>query len=351
MTKEVEDTEEVSKEGSGVYRDDPEYVAAFLGEEAPTATESEATAKEEAPVKDPDLDDSKESSEKGSKSVQDDTKGEPKNPFAWIDALPEGVRKQAESLKGQFDSDRGRVAALQRQLDSRTLADQAKAVAEAEGRTTTPVTRPPLETEELPQHLQDFIEKYPQLAESIKTMNERSADALVRTMQEQIEESLRPIREDRALEKLTTRNKRMAEGAAIIFDTSNTGLDYKEVSKSEFYKQWLSSQPTDFQNLARTTQDPDTALLVLEKFANDAEQLAIEQGIVDPATSGEEDEPSGASSEEADATIARRKQVKSQSGTPTTRGTPSTGEDNTTYEDEFRRGALEDDAQRAKNRR
>lgn len=270
-------------------------------EDGGTPDESEESPDDE----DHDDGDQDDSPKRGTK--KSDKTPAPSDPkFAWIEELPEKFREQAMALAHSERSNRGRVAAL----NSRLTEYQAELDTRAKlGRQTKETSSGKTESEELPQSLKEFAEKYPALAENVKALSRWEMNQL----QKQIDEKISPIQQNLEKEKRKEALQRLEQGAAELFDTANTGIHYREdVITSDAYRDWLSEQPADFRQIATTTNDPDTALWVLKHFARDAEDFYKKSQSKTDA-----DKEDG---NEADRVRAQRKRAKDSAGAvrPTT---------------------------------
>lgn len=248
------------------------------------------------------------------------------DPYAWISQLPENLQEQAKALQHSAVSNAGRVSALQRRVNEVQARLQAKEAAQSSGRGSSSSKAPAKKEEKaLSPTLQEFVEQYPQLAQSVREMVSSERAELEAMMQEQ----LAPIREETTYRQVAAARERLEEGAAKIFDTANTNIHYTDVLNSELYKDvFLSSQPEEFQRIAKTTNDPDTALWVLQQFHNFAENYARENGLTEEPKSGKS---------VADRTSERRRTRAAASRTTPSRSAVVDPDDTGDYEALFRR--------------
>jgi hypothetical protein len=252
---------------------------------------------------------------------RDDANGAP-DPFAWITELPEDVRQQAEALQQQGRTSAGRASALQRKVNE--LQARLEAREELKGKGRDDASRSP-DNEEDPATLQEFMEKYPSLAKSVQSLVRQEAAGIKETM----DSRYGPIYEEVQAKKRTAAAARLEDGAAELFETERTGIDYREIVKSDFYRNdFLANQPAEFQQIANTTQDPDTALWVLQQFKAFADKHDSQ------ASSGSE--TSGTKSR-ADQASQRRSQARNNAASVKPKSAPADMEQAVGYEAEFQR--------------
>jgi hypothetical protein len=327
-------TETVEVELTQDEIDERDYLAAFAevnGSEEPSAEDTDGEASvadpEESTPDDKDPDEGEEQSPPAKGEASDVTPDGKDDPYAWIDNLPEDVREQAKALRHKFVSTNGRISAYQSRLDA----------AESEVAALRSVTRVrkkkadtgtnPTEEKELSPKLKEFAEKYPQLAETLQELiaAERAEVEGV------IDERLTPLTEERAVEQAKSARQALADGASEIFDTPNTGVHYKDVINSELYKNdFLAAQSEEYRQMARTTSDPETALMIMRQFMDFAHKYAQDNGIVE----GKENPASGS---KADKTNARRQANKRGAGTPPPKSAVTDPTMSGSYEDDFAR--------------
>lgn len=272
----------------------------------------------------PEPDGGKKPSAKGTASDGDEEEAD--DPYAWIDNLPEEDRARAKALQHAAVSDAGRVASLRKRVSDYEARLTAKQASNATGRANAPSSTAKPEDKQLSPKLKEFVEAYPQLAESVQEMV-RSDRAELESL---IDQRLQPFQEEATYREITEARNRLEEGAAEIFDTPTSGIHYSDVLQSDLYKEvFLESQPAEFQQMARTTSDPDTALWVLKQFMTFAEQYAIENDLMD-----EEDMKS---SSVAEKTREARSKKKATAGTPTPRSAVTDPDESLDYEAIFKR--------------
>lgn len=354
MVKQKTDAEIAQEELRQQELEQEEYMKLFAeqnGTEVPSADDDEddpsvGDDSENSPDdKDPDYDDarykddddeaapeskkSKSSSSQKGKASDDTSKGKT-DPYAWIDDLPEDVREQAKALRHQYVSTTGRISAYQRRLQE---ADEEAALIRrqlAERSSENPDSHPTTEEEELAPELQEFIDKYPELAKAIRGFVATERKSIDRV----VDAKLSPITSKEAAEATKAARARLSEGAAEIFNTAETGVNYTDVIVSPLYKDvFLRSMPKDYQNLATTTRDPETALMVMRDFAEFVEKYAEENHLMEEEEKFVRREPTVT---KADKVSARRKGVKEAAPRPHQKSVVTDPEDNGDYDTYFR---------------
>lgn len=282
--------------------------------------------------KDPEPDAAKPATDKG--TAGDEKNGEADDPYAWIDDLSPEAQEQAKALQHMAATNTGRLSALQRRLNDAEAREYARAATQATERAKSAPAKSPEKPKEDPKELstklQEFVDTYPQLAESVKEMvaNDRA------DMEAMIDERLRPINEEAAFQKESEARQRLESGASKIFDTPKSNVHYKDILDSDLYKDtFLQSQPAEFVQMATTTTDPDTALWVLQTFATWAEGYAKDNGLMD-------EEPTGTTKTKADKASARRSSSKETAANVDSRSAVTDPDDTLDYETLFRREAV-----------
>ena len=316
--------------------DDEAYLDAFNevnSEETPSADKEFVdddgvvyVYEEESPDdKTPDTDGADASSDKG--NADDANEEEEDDPYAWINNLSEEEQKHAKALQHLAVSDAGRVASLRRRVSDAEARLTANKASQAKARVKAPAdSTATTEDKELSPKLKDFTEKYPELASSVQEMvNQDRTD-----IEDMINQRIQPFQEEATYRKVTEARDRLEDGASELFNTPTTDVHYSEVLKSDFYKEeFLKSQPLEFQEVAATTTDPDTALWVLKQFKTFAEQYAIDNDLM------EEDGEDRSSA--ADKTREKRSKKKAAAGTPASRSAVTDPEETLNYEAYFKR--------------
>lgn len=310
--------------------DEQAYLDAFneVNSKTPSAEEdsdeaSVADDDDDSPdEKTPEPDGDKKPSDKGTAS--DDDEEEADDPYAWIDNLPEEDRARAKALQHAAVSDAGRVASLRKRVSDYEARLTAKQASNAMGRASAPSSTAKPEDKQLSPKLKEFVEAYPQLAESVQEMVKSDRAEL----ESLIDQRLQPFQEEATYREVAAARQRLEEGAAEIFETPTTGVHYSDVLKSPLYKdEFLESQPKEFQEMARTTSDPDTALWVLKQFKVFAEQYAKDNDLKDE----------GKTSSVAEKTREARSKKKATAGTPTPRSAVTDPDESLDYEAIFKR--------------
>ena len=229
------------------------------------------------------------------------------DPYAWIQALPEEVRTQAENLKHSALSDQGRVAAYNRQLDSlrrelEAAQRQARTPAPAEQTSKTSVSAAP----ELPEKFKQLKEDFPEFADAVEEM--RELDRL--RYEARLTEALSPIEEQRVAQQRSSFLDTVSAAGRDIFQTEETGWHWQEIVKGDDFLAWLDMQPASMKAAARTP-DPDEAISVLRRYRQDYDVAVA--AMQDPAT------PANSSARQADEVKNRRNKRKSTSVVPGSR--------------------------------
>jgi len=329
MTKETVKEQELTE-----AQEEQAYLDAFKAEEKTLSAEHDPTTTsvveevESSPdVKDPTPVADEKATDEGTAS--NEGKDEEDDPYAWITDLPPDTQKLAKALQHSAASDAGRLSALQRRVNDAEARAQARAATQVKARADAPAKNPETKEDEkeLSSKLQEFVDTYPQLAESVKEMvaNDRA------DMEAMIDERLQPINEEAAFQKASGARQRLEDGASQIFDTPKSKVHYTDVLNSDLYKDtFLQSQPAEFQSMATTTTDPDTALWVLQTFANWAEGYAKDNGLMDETSE---------SKTKADKASARRSSNKATAANVDSRSAVTDPEDAISYEALFAREA------------
>jgi hypothetical protein len=257
-------------------QEDAEYNAAFeefstgeplAGETKPEENVSEGEGVTPQPEEDPSSTAAEAATDEGSEPETTTVTAE--DPDAWIQALPEEFRAKASTLQNTARSHAGRAAAAQARLDELTAREHARArVAQ-----TAPATPAKAEEDpELPQQLQEFVEKYPQLSEAMELFTEQKAG----NIDAKLEQALAPVREQLEYERIKNVKADFEQRASELLDTPNSDVTYMEVIHSTEYKDYIASQPEFLRDMARNTQDPEEALFILNGFMNHARGLIEE---------------------------------------------------------------------------
>lgn len=327
MPEEELDVQKTDEEEAQEYLDLFAEVNNTPSAEEDTPSASVAGAAEPVPdEKDPDDDGVEASSSKGT-AVAESKDADPDDPYAWIAELPPEAQKRAKALQHKAVSNDGRLTALQNRLTDAEARLTAKQTVASKRRPDGGSSGEPSKTEEKPlsPKLQEFVESYPQLAESVQEMMRQER----KDLEQKLDSHIQPIEEDMAYRKTKAARDRLEKGAADLFDTANTGVHYTEVINSDLYRDFMAAQPAEFQRIAGTTGDPDTALWVLTQFNAYAEDYAEANGLTDEAPTR--------SGGKANKTKERRQSSKQTAGTPRSRSAVTDDDDLTDYETYFRR--------------
>lgn len=277
----------------------------------------EPAASEAAPDnKDPETDANSASGSTGKETSDDDS---------WMNELSEEARARVEALRHRDESHRGRTSALQRRLNEAEARLEAQRQAAEKGRPNgaaqKPNATPSNETDS--ESLKEFKEKYPALAKSVEELIGMERQRIT----SELSERLSPIESARQEEAFISAREKLEQGAAELFDTANTGIDYRDVVESEFYKDtFLKSQPAIVRQTAENTSDPEEALWVLKQFADFAQ---------DYAAKNPENAEAVRLAAKADRTKARRAQQKGEATRVASVSSPTGAAPALSYEEEF----------------
>lgn len=303
-------TQEEETETELSYSDEFAAMLAPQDDSDETAEDSEQPETEEQEDESSDESEGEEEEGRHAGTKADESQDDP---YAWIQSLPEEVRKQAESLKHSALSDRNRVAAYNRHLaDARRELDEARAAA-ARNAPKEPAGQAASEASvsaapELPPKFQQLKEDFPEFADAVQELFEQD-----RARHEaRLSEVLTPLEERRKKDQYDSFWQEVTEGSKEILKTEDGGYwDVKEVVSGEDFNAWLQMQPKSVQSAARAA-DATEALYVLRRYKQDYDE-AVAQLLASQAT---ETDPSTA---EADKTRARRNKVKQKSAVPGSR--------------------------------
>jgi hypothetical protein len=246
------------------------------------------------------------------------------DPYAWIKALPEEVRAQAESLKHSAMSDQGRVAAYNRQLDSlrrelEAAQRQARSPVPAEQKGQPSVSAAP----ELPAKFKQLKEDFPEFADAVEEM--RELDRL--RYEARLTEALSPLEEQRVAHQRTSFTDTVSAAAKDIFQTEESGWAWQDIVAGDDFLAWLDLQPASMKAAARAP-DPVEAIAVLRRYRQDYDTAVA--AMQDPAT------PANSSARQADDVKNRRNKRKSTSVVPGSRPVASDPKNvSGDYEDAF----------------
>lgn len=227
----------------------------------------------------------------------------PRDPYSWIESLPEEQREMAERLKHTALSDRGRVSALTRKLDE-TNTELARARSAQVAPAPEDVSAP--NAQQLPESIQKLQEDYPELGKQlVDIFNDREA-----ALKQEISAQIDPIKEARDADARAADQALIEREAAEIFKTEETGTYWKDVVRSEDFTNWLDTQPTFIQNTARTSNDPQDGIDVLRLYENDYQAALAAQEA--PSTNDAAETPTT----RGDALKAQRQQRQATTVSP-----------------------------------
>lgn len=298
---EVVPSETAEEELDAWYEDDEDNKDLSAGEQAAVGEGSSPKPKAATTppdTEDPIPDEAKAPLDDGTPSPQ--VAQEP-NPYAWVEELDPELRKQAEALVHRDQSQMGRVAALQSRLDKQQAQMDAAQVVNRDRRQKAVEA---VEEDQADEGLKDFMEEFPAVADNVNKMVEL---ATAKNRQDILAE-LAPLKEANARAVIEAQRTNLRVNAAKIFNTAETGISLEDVTESEAWKDWLTSQPTGYQQYARTATGADDASKVLQDFADYAEQVMYDQWSRDNPEAVEEHNTG-----EADRLAARRASALSAS--------------------------------------
>lgn len=226
-----------------------------------------------------------------------------RDPYAWIEGLPEEQKEMANRLKHEVLSDRGRVSALTRK-NNEIIQELAQA------RSKTAVTEETDESDaqtKLPDKLKQLQDDFPELGEQlIAIFNEQAS-----TLKKDFSDQLTPIREELTADALASDKTLLEQEAADIFKTKETGIHWKEVVDGEDFAAWLNMQPEFVQNVARTSSVAQESIDVLRMYETDY------QAAIEAQTAAEtQDNTDETSTSRGDKLKAERQQRKTNTVSP-----------------------------------
>jgi len=265
--------------------------------EEPEIEEEQSSGSESTEEESPDTETPEEDAEPASDSGTSDEPSKD-DPYAWVQELDPEMRKRAEALVHTNRSDRGRVAALQRQLDKEAAEREARAATSSTRRSAPAVEGGTPDTTD--EDLKAFAEDYPNVASSVEKMIEARVRA-------RLDEAVTPLKEKALAEERYKEKEALRERANRIFNSAETGIQLDEVLQSPAWGQWMESQPAGYKAFARTATKAEDAAKVLEDFAAYAERKAYEEYIASGAGSAEPTVETGKGN--ADQVAAKRRQA------------------------------------------
>jgi hypothetical protein len=301
-------------------------------EEDVSANEDEDDGEETSSL--PETEDRTPDDEDPEEDAQASTKGtsaEPEkkdDPYEWVNELDPTFREKAEALVHSVKSDKGRVAALQRRLDSvaaqqeaeqRTQPSAAAKQAVADGK--------PLEDMD-DEELAAFMEEFPTVAKNVEKMFEKR----FAKEREQLLGTVRPLQQAQLAQQIEQRKVALREKASHIFNTAETGVDMDDVLGSRAFHQWVAEQTPAYIEFARKAEEVEDASKVLEDFARYMDgQVSVQLGKGERAA----DDTKPSSRQSADQVAARRKSALKGTGVKSRSAEIDLGGSGDDYEAQF----------------
>lgn len=126
------------------------------------------------------------------------------------------------------------------------------------------------------QKIQQFKEDYPDLADSIQALAEDTFNEKNKEFTELFERKLSPIQQKMEEESRQAEVQRLEQAAKTIFNTDETGVDYREVVASPDFQAWREQQDQSIQKLIESDNAAEVAL-VLRQFESDYSRAYREQ--------------------------------------------------------------------------
>jgi hypothetical protein len=242
--------------------------------------------------------------------VVENTPVAPRDPYAWIEGLPEEQREMASRLKHEALSDRGRVSALTRKVTEITeeLATTRSTSTSANEEAAVP------NAPELSDNFKQLQEDYPELGKQLSSIwSEREA-----SLRQEFSDQIAPIQEAQTADAQASEKAQLDKEASDIFNTEETGIYWEDVVKSEDFSNWLSNQPSFIQNTARTSNAAQDGIDVLRMYETDYQALVNQQNS---------DEASQTATAQGDKVKAKRNQRKATTVSPASKpvGTETDG--------------------------
>lgn len=229
-----------------------------------------------------------------------------RDPYAWIESLPEEQREMANRLKHEALSDRGRVSALTRKNQEITTelaqahSKPVTAASEDAGVTTAP---------QLSESLKQLQEDYPELG---KQLTEIYA-AQEASLEQKFSDQLKPIQEARTADALASEQERLEAAASDIFNTKETGTHWQDVVKSEDFTAWLTLQPQFIQTTARESNNAQDGIDVLRLYETNYQAVIAEQDAAEASDATHD------ATQRGDQLQAQRQQRKATTASPESR--------------------------------
>lgn len=256
--------DQIANGGEVEYEDDlPE--ASGDGEEQPVEDQPEEEVEEDLPLA---------------------AQGEEEDPFA---NLPDAVRerleaaqRESESWQHRYNSDAGRVSALQRKINE----------------LETQLTSKPEEPEIPDVDLTAFAEDYPDIAKAVQAMTAKERAAVRAEIMSEMEQVTAPFHQ--------AEHERFVAGQTSALDQRHA--DWREVATSQEFTDWLHRQPQGIQSLAQSDLADEVSFLMDTYKGQAATQqaaAAAEQGARNDAVGS--------------VTAKRNKQLADAAGVPSQR--------------------------------
>ena len=229
-----------------------------------------------------------------------DTTKDEADPYSWVSELDPNFRSKVEALVQSDRSQKGRVAALQRQLDSEHARKEAQARAQTSDAAPEAVPDASKIEDMSDEELDAFLEEYPTVARNVEKLIERR----VSQEREDILGQVRPMQEAALQERIAANKAALRKEAEYIFNSEETGIYLDDVLSSRAFLDWVQEQPIEYQEFAKRAESVEAASKVLSDFAMYADQMVAAQYP--------DEEPAATTSrtDTADQTAARRKQAK-----------------------------------------
>ena len=185
------------------------------------------------------------------------------DPFAWVAELDDSFREKVERLVHSDQSNKGRVAALQRRLDTAAAEQEARERTQPKGAAQDAVPDGKLPEDMNDEELADFMKEFPSVASNVQKL----IDQRVAQEREEILGQVRPIQQDAMQQRIQRDREALRREAENIFNTAETGIYLEDVLDSRAFKDWVSSQPPGYRHFAQTAETVEDASRVLSDFA------------------------------------------------------------------------------------
>ena len=209
------------------------------------------------------------------------------DPYSWIDELPEELKAKAETLKHTAESDQGRVSAYNRRLQSLQYEmDRMKQDASSRPAPAAEVITPV--SDEMPESFKQLKEDFPEFADAVDDVRKYDREQFDKI----VADRLQPIEDERTQNARDNFISEVSDGAEEIFNTSETGLTWQDVTKSNNFLTWLDQQPPSVR-AAAGVRDSQEALYVLERYEDDY-QKSVKAQVDTKAEDDKQDEASKA---------------------------------------------------------